>query len=135
MIKTYKELRQLPTHEERFKYLATMSTVGESTFGFNRYLNQMFYHSTEWKKFRRDMIIRDKGCDLGIEDRPIKGRVILHHINPISEDDILDGIECLMDPNNVICVSHQTHNAIHYGDYDLVNSDLITRVQGDTKLW
>ena len=133
---TYKELIQLSTFEDRFEYLRIGANIGEETFGFNRYLNQSFYHSPEWKRFRREIILRDDGCDLAIKDRPIKGRVILHHLNPISESDIFDHTDVLFDPNNVICVSHDTHNALHYGDISLLApSSVNERLPGDTKLW
>lgn len=135
IMKTYKELSRLESFEERFNYLALNSEVGMDTFGFNRYLNQGFYKSKEWKRLRNQIIIRDNGCDLGCEDRPIFGRIILHHINPITEDDIINSVDCLLDPENLICVSHDTHNAIHYGSLDLIKKDVVERTKGDTKLW
>lgn len=113
--KTYNELIQFSTFEDRFNYLKLSGNVGEDTFGFDRYLNQNFYRSAEWKRFRKDIIIRDNGCDLGISDRPIFGKIFLHHITPITPEDIIDSTECLLDPNNVICMSFETHNALHYG--------------------
>jgi hypothetical protein len=135
MNKSYRELRSLQTFEERFEYLRLGGVVGESTFGFQRYLNQTFYHSTEWRHFRRDIIIRDNGCDLGIPDREISGRIIIHHINPITVEDIELSRPCIMDPNNAICVSHDTSNAIHYGDESLLIQLPRERRKGDTSLW
>ena len=135
-IKTYSELVLLPTFEERFEYLKLNGAVGEETFGFDRYLNQAFYSSIEWKKFRRDMIVRDMGCDLGIEDREIRGTIILHHLNPISVEDIVNkNISVLLNPENVICVSSNTHLAIHYGDSNLLITAPIERSKNDTCPW
>ena len=135
-IKTYSELIKIPTFEDRYRYCRIGGTVGEDTFGFDRYLNQMFYKTKEWRDFRRDMIVRDMGCDLGIEDREIGGLIILHHIEPINQDDILrKRIEVLMNPDNVICVSFNTHNAIHYGDESLLITDLVERSKNDTCPW
>ena len=135
-IKTYSELITFPTFEERFEYLKFDGIVGLETFGFDRYLNQQFYNSYEYRKFRRSIIIRDNGCDLGIDDRPINGLIILHHINPISKDDILKrNIRALLDPENSISVSHRTHNAIHYGDSNSLITDPIDRKINDTCPW
>lgn len=135
--KSYSSLITLPTFEERFHYLKLDSTIGKETFGFDRYLNQTFYSTLEWKNFRRDMIIRDMGCDLGISDRIIGGTIILHHINPIAIADIRQrNIEVLLNPENVICVSHNTHNAIHYGDESLLTpSSIVERRPNDTCPW
>ena len=134
--KTYSELITLPTFIERFNYLKLQGEVGMETFGFDRWLNQVFYSSKEWKDFRRDMIIRDMGCDLGIEDREIQGAIFLHHINPITIDDIrYRRIEKLLNPENVICVSFTTHQAIHYGDESLLISEPIERNRNDTCPW
>lgn len=135
MIKSYKELRCLRSFEERFEYLKLGGVVGRSTFGVDRYLNQNFYHSTEWRQFRRDIIIRDNGCDLGIVGREISDRIILHHINPITIEDIELRRRCILDPNNVICTSHNTSNAIHYGDKSLLIRLPQERRKGDTNLW
>lgn len=137
MILTYSHLLTLPTFEERFRYLKLGGEIGKETFGFDRYLNQAFYSTLEWKNFRRDMIIRDMGCDLGIPDREIGGIIILHHINPISMADIRQrNIEVLLNPENVICVSHNTHNAIHYGDESILTpSSLVERRPNDTCPW
>ena len=134
-IKTYSELITFPTFEERYAYLRIGGTVGEDTFGFHRYLNQKFYSTTEWKRFRREIILRDKGCDLGILDREIGGIIILHHIMPLEIDDIMHHRDCLLDPENVICVSLNTHNAIHYGDDRLLMKDPIVRTPNDTCPW
>lgn len=135
-IKTYSELIRLPTFEERYRYLRLQGDVGKETFGFDRYLNQKFYSTIEWRNFRRDIIIRDNGCDLGIEDRLIGGTIILHHINPISVNDIRNkNIQVLLNPENVICVSHNTHNAIHYGDENLLIVNPIERSKNDTCPW
>lgn len=137
MTKSYSTLLTLPTFEERFRYLKFDSDIGKETFGFDRYLNQAFYSTLEWKNFRRDMIVRDLGCDLGIPDREIAGLIILHHINPISIADIRQrNINILLNPENVICVSHKTHNAIHYGDESILTpSSLVERRPNDTCPW
>lgn len=135
-IKCYSELITIPTYEGRFEYLQLDGIVGKETFGFDRYLNQQFYNSYEYRKFRRDMIIRDKGCDMGIEEYPINGLIFLHHINPIAPDDILSrNIRILLDPENTICVSFPTHNAIHYGDSSLLITNPIERKPNDTCPW
>lgn len=135
MIKTYNDLIRLPTFEERFRYLKIGGTVGESTFGFERYLNQRFYHSDEWKAIRRDIIIRDMGLDLACQDHDISGLIIVHHMNPISVEDLSDSTEFLLNPKYLICVSDLTHKAIHYGNEDLLPKGLVERRPGDTKLW
>ena len=136
-IRTYSELITLPTFEERFEYLKLGGIVGEETFGYDRWLNQAFYNSTEWRRFRRDIIVRDMGCDLGIEDREIQGTIIVHHINPIPKYAIERRLlDLLMNPENAICVSHNTHNAIHYSDESLlVPTKLIVRELNDTCPW
>ena len=135
-IKTYSELITLPTFEERYRYLRMGGSVGKETFGFDRYLNQKFYSSLEWRRFRRDVILRDMGCDLGIEDRVIQGPIVIHHLNAINQRDIQEkNIRVLLDFENVICVSHNTHNAIHYGDDSLLFTDPIVRTKNDTCPW
>ena len=115
MIKrSYKELIRFKTFEERYNYLKLIGSVGQSTFGFDRYLNQALYNSEKWRKVRREVIIRDNGFDLGINDMPISSKIIIHHMNPITEEDILNQNEEIFDPNYLICVSERTHNAIHY---------------------
>lgn len=134
-IRTYSELITLQTFEERYKYARLGGRVGESTFGYERYLNQLFYESKEWRDFRRSIIIRDRGCDLGILDREISGLIMIHHLNPISVDDILQRRECLLDPENAICASPNTHRAIHYGDEGLLIKAPIVRSKNDTCPW
>lgn len=135
IIRTYSELIQLKTFEERFEYLKLDGIVGRETFGFDRYLNQMFYTSIEWKKFRRDIILRDNGCDLAIPGLDIVGKVFIHHLNPITKEDILNRTEYLMNPEFVICSSKLTHDAIHYGDSDLLPKGPIERKRNDTCPW
>ena len=133
--RTYSELITIPTFEERYEYLRLGGEVGKETFGFERYLNQVFYKSREWKAFRRDIIVRDLGCDLGILDREIKGSVIIHHMRPITSDDIIQRSRWLLDPENAICVSDNTHKAIHYGDKSLLITEPIVRREFDTCPW
>ena len=137
MIRTYRELIQLPTFEERFEYLKLNAAVSAETFGFDRYFNQKFYRSDEWKAIRRAVILRDNGCDLGLEDNPIDGKILVHHMNPISLEDIEQSSDILMDPNYLITVSHVTHNAIHYGTESPVSKyeGYAERTPGDTQLW
>lgn len=135
MSKSYSELIRLETFEERFDYLKLSARIGEDTFGCERYLNQLFYRSPEWQRFRRQVIIRDDGNDLGIEGRDIGKRIEVHHINPITVKDIEEQNECLFDMENVICTSPRTHKAIHYGDKSLLPSDPIERKPNDTCPW
>lgn len=136
MARTYQHLLTLPTFEERFRYLKLDGKVGQETFGFDRYFNQEFYRSTEWKQIRNWVIARDQGCDLAIFDRQIFGRIYVHHMNPISLDDIKDATDYLLNPDYLICVSKETHDAIHYGDGSLLTcSKPIERAPGDTRLW
>ena len=114
MIRRYSELLTLPSYYDRLNYLRCEGVVTQETFGPNRHFNQAFYHSTEWKRVRREVIFRDNGCDLGISGLPIRGRILIHHLNPITIDDIHDGNNCLFDLENLICCSFDTHNAIHY---------------------
>ena len=134
-IKTYSELIQLPTFEERFQYLKLSGEVGKETFGFDRYLNQNFYRSAAWKRVRDQVIVRDNGCDLGIDDRTIYGKILIHHMNPINDRDILDLTDILLNPEYLVCVSHITHNAIHYSDESLLPSEPIVRFKNDTCPW
>ena len=134
-IRTYSELIQLPTFEERFDYLRLDGVVGKDTFGFDRYLNQQFYRSSEWKRIRNQVIVRDNGCDLGIDEYEIHGRILIHHMNPISIEDLRYMSDLLMNPEYLICVSHRTHNAIHYGDESLIVTAPIERSQNDTCPW
>lgn len=136
MNRTYSELITLPTFEERFKYLQLNGAVGRDTFGFDRYLNQYIYQrSQRWKSVRDKIIVRDNGCDLGVEGYSIYGRIIIHHMNPISVEDILSDRDWIFDPEFLICVSHRTHNAIHYGDESLLPQTLIERTKNDTCPW
>lgn len=136
MIRSYSELITLPTFEERYHYLKLGGVVGEETFGYDRYLNQVFYSSKEWKTFRRDIIVRDMGCDLGIEDREIGRTILIHHMNPITLADIHQrNLDVLLNPENVICTSLNTHNAIHYGDESLLVLAPIERSRNDTCPW
>ena len=135
MTKSYKELISLRTFDERFEYLRLGGAVGRTTFGFDRYLSQSFYCSREWKAVRNMAIVRDAGCDLASPDRVIPDRVVIHHINPISQEDIELSKDSIFDLDNLICVSHATHNAIHYGDASLLPRLPKERKQGDTQLW
>lgn len=135
MIKTYSSAIAIPKFEDRYAYLKLGGKVGEDTFGHSRYLNQVFYKSKEWKDFRDYIVIRDEGCDLGCKDHPISGRIYIHHLNPISQKDILDRADLLLDPENAICVSFDTHQAIHYGDESLLRLDPIERRPNDTCPW
>ena len=134
-IRTYSELILLPTFEERFKYLQLNGRVGDDTFGFDRYINQNFYRSTEWKRIRDLIIMRDNGCDLALEGYEIYGRILIHHMNPITVKDVELSTEYLMNPEYLICVTHNTHNAIHYGDEKLINKGLVVRTKNDTCPW
>jgi len=134
-IRTYSELITFPTFEERFRYLQLKGRVGDETFGFDRYLNQLFYNSREWRDLRNEVIVRDHGCDLGIEDRVIYGRVMIHHMNPISVDDILKRSDFLLNPEYLISTISTTHNAIHYGDESLLFQAPIERRKNDTCPW
>lgn len=135
-IKSYSELSQLETFEERFEYLRLDGIVGKDTFGFDRIFNQKFYRSEEWKQVRDFVIVRDNGCDLGVEGHEIYGnRIIIHHMNPISIDDIRHSTHNLLDPEYLITTIHQTHNAIHYGDEDQLIKAPIERVRNDTCPW
>lgn len=134
-IKRYSELIQLPTFEERYEYLRLNGEVGKDTFGFDRYLNQNFYRSAEWKRVRDQVIVRDNGCDLGIEDRMIHGKILIHHMNPINENDILQHSDFLLNPEYLISVTHATHNAIHYGDSEKLMKGPIIRTPNDTCPW
>lgn len=135
MIRTYSELSRLETFEERFRYLAIGGYVGRSTFGFDRYLNQQFYTSRQWKMVRHHVIVRDQGCDLGVEGYDIFHRLVIHHMNPMSQDDITQGEAHILDPEVLITTTHRTHNAIHFGDERLLLRKPIERRPGDTKLW
>ena len=134
-IKTYSELITFSTFEERFDYLQLKGIVGQETFGFDRYLNQILYNSKEWKHLRNEIIVRDNGCDLALEGFEIHGRILIHHINPITIDDVIKRREMVFDPENLICVTHNTHNAIHYGDKSLLITGPVERRANDTCPW
>lgn len=135
MIKNYSELIKLHTYIERFNYLKLGGQVGMETFGYDRYLNQILYRSSEWKRFRRDIILRDNGCDLGSEGYEIYGKILVHHINPITVEDVINRKPIIFDPENVISCSLNTHNAIHYGDEELLVTDPVIRTKNDTCPW
>jgi hypothetical protein len=133
---TYNELITLPSFEERFNYLRLNGRCSEETFGGHRLLNQMLYRSPQWKDIRQRVIIRDNGCDLGIEDRPIQKYLMIHHINPITIEQVVNFDPAIFDLNNLICCSKETHNAIHYGDgTNLTPTNITERTPGDTRLW
>ena len=136
-LRCYSELITLPKFLQRFSYLKLNGSVGEETFGFDRYLNQKFYKLPEWKTVRREIILRDFGCDLGCEDREIPEgeRIIVHHMNPMSIKDVANKLDWILDPEFLICVTDNTHKAIHYGDESLLYSDPIERRPNDTILW
>lgn len=134
-IRTYSELITLPTFEERFEYLKLEGIVGKDTFGFDRYINQAFYRSKEWKQIRDFVIVRDNGCDLGVEDRTIYGKILIHHMNPITVKDIQASSDYLMNPEYLISTTHNTHNAIHYGNQSLLQKLPIERTPYDMCPW
>lgn len=134
-IRTYSELITLPTFKERFNYLRLNGRVGSDTFGFDRYLNQNFYRSQEWKRIRNEVILRDNGCDLGCEGYEIYGRILIHHMNPITIKDIAQSTEYLLNPEYLISTVHNTHNAIHYSDESILCLGPIERKQNDTCPW
>ena len=135
MIRSYSELRRFDTFDARFEYLKLRGAVGTATFGFDRYVNQRFYTSYEWKRARQEVILRDKGCDLGISGYEIHSNLLIHHMNPMSVDDIIHGEEWIFDPEYLITTTHNTHNAIHFGDDRLLPKVVMSRVPNDTKLW
>lgn len=133
--RSYNELRRIEGFEERFRYLALNGSVGSSTFGYDRWLNQRFYTSREWRQLRDHVIARDNGCDLGVDGYEIHDKIIVHHMNPMIVDDLLAGEESIMDPNFLVVTSHRSHNAIHYGDESLLPRKYVPRERGDTRLW
>ena len=135
IIRTYSELIALPTFEERYRYLRLGGIVGEETFGFERYLNQIFYKSGEWRALRNHIIVRDNGCDLGVDGYEIQGRILIHHMNPITSEDILKRSDFLLNPEYLISTSHNTHQAITYGDESLLIQAPIVRTKNDTCPW
>lgn len=134
-LRNYSELRRLQTFEERFDYLRLRGSVGHPTFGYERYINQRFYTSREWKQVRNEVIARDYGLDLGVDGYEIYDRIIIHHMNPMSPDDIIHDDDSILDPRYLITTTHRTHNAIHYGDRDQLFPLMAERSFGDTKLW
>lgn len=134
-VKTYSDLRHYQTFEDRFEYLRLHGRVGRETFGFDRHMNQAFYTSREWRNLRHVVIARDEGCDLGLPGYEIFDQVYIHHMNPITPDDIKHGNDAILDPEYLITVTHRTHNAIHYGDRSNLPQPLVERRPGDTKLW
>lgn len=134
-IRTYHEMIRLPTFEERFEYLKLSGSVGAETFGFDRYLNQDFYRSEEWKRVRRAVIARDSGCDLAVRGREMDSGIHVHHMNPIGPEDILEHSDRLLNPEYLVCVSDVTHKAIHYGNSDSIVRDPVERRPGDTCPW
>lgn len=136
-LRTYSELNMFQTFEDRFRYLALRGQVGDATFGYDRWLNQDFYKSREWRHIRQYVIARDEGCDLGVPGREVPDgvRLLIHHMNPIVSEDIIHGDEDIIDPEYLITVTHQTHNAIHYGDERQLPRLFVERRPGDTTLW
>jgi len=135
MFRKYSELRRLFTFEERYEYLRLGGIVGESTFGFDRYINQDFYRSREWRTVRDQVIVRDNGCDLGVDGYDIHGNLLVHHMNPMTADDVVHSEEWILNPEYLITTTQDTHNAIHYGDKTLLKTPFVPRIPGDTKLW
>lgn len=134
-VRSYTELRALSTFADRFRYLSLRGRVGDPTFGSERYVNQHFYRSREWKRARDWVIDRDRGCDLGLEGFEIHDRIYIHHMNPMTVEEIAGGDDRILDPEFLICVTHRTHNAIHYGDESAIPRVFVERQPGDTKLW
>lgn len=135
MNKSYAELIRIHTFEDRFEYLKLGGIVGHSTFGFDRHINQAFYRSSEWRHIRDHVIVRDNGCDLGVEGYEINGELLVHHINPMESDDIVHALDWILDPNYLITTTKNTHNAIHYGDRSKLAKPLVERRPGDTRPW
>lgn len=135
MIRTYSELEQFDSFEDRFRYLVLQGDVGVATFGFDRHINQQFYRSREWRRIRHHVAARDLGCDLGVEGYEIHGHVLIHHMNPINVHDIAHGDPDILDPEFLITTTQRTHNAIHFGDERHLPRPLAVRVPGDTRLW
>lgn len=133
--RTYSELSRIPTFEERFEYLRLSGEVGSATFGYDRWMNQDFYRSHEWRQVRNEVIARDYGLDLGVEGYEIHHRILIHHMNPMTVNDLASANDQNLDPEFLITTTHQTHNAIHYGDASLLQQPLVERVPGDTRLW
>lgn len=134
-VRTYSELQRINSFEDRYRYLALSGSVGSSTFGFDRWINQQFYRSSQWKQIRNHVIARDLGCDLGVEGYEIHDSVLIHHMNPMTVSDVVHGNSSILDPEFLISTTHRTHNAIHYGDEKLLPQPFVERRPGDTKLW
>ena len=134
-VRSWSELRLISSFEARYEYLRVDGSVGQETFGFDRYLNQMFYTSREWRQVRQKVIARDLGCDLGVEGYEIFDKIIIHHMNPMTVEEVTHGDDRILDPEFLISTTHRTHNAIHYGDKELLPKRFISRSPGDTKLW
>lgn len=134
-IRCYSELKRLATFDDRYQHLKLRADVGVPTFGYDRWLNQRFYTSREWKQVRDEVITRDLGCDLGIVGYEIYDRVLIHHMNPLTTNDLLDGDDVLLNPEYLITTSHRTHNAIHFGDERQLPKQFVPRSRGDTRLW
>lgn len=135
IIKCYSDLKQIDSFKERFLYLKLRGIVGEETFGYDRYVNQQLYKSQKWRNTRRDIIIRDNGCDLGIDGYELDDYIIVHHMNPITLEDIEEERDIIFNPENLICCSSRTHKAIHFGDENLLPKEFVSRRPGDTCLW
>jgi hypothetical protein len=135
MSRSYTDLQRISDFKERYNYLRLNSSIGVATFGFDRYLNQQFYKSTQWGQVRHHVIVRDRGCDLGVEGYELHDRITIHHMNPMTVRDITSGEDWILDPEFLISVGHRTHNAIHYGDETLLPRPFVVRRPGDTKLW
>lgn len=135
ILRTYSEMIKLKTFKERFDYLKLDGTVGNTTFGYDRYLNQQFYRSPEWRRIRDRVISRDNGCDLGVDGKTIYGRLIIHHMNPVTISDVVSRNGIVLDPEYLVCVGDVTHNALHYGDYSLIPSAPVDRKPNDTCPW
>lgn len=135
MIRTYSELRRIDGFLDRFRYLQLRGEVGAATFGFDRYMNQQFYRSREWRQLRQHVIARDEGCDLGVEGYEIYDRIYIHHMNPMTVEDVEHGNQDILNPEYLISTTHKTHNAIHYGDERLLPKPIVARHPGDTTLW
>ena len=135
MTRCYTDLIQLPTFKERYEYLRLAEIVGRDTFGFDRYLNQKFYHSAEWKKIRRDVIIRDEGRDLAMEGYELQDNIFIHHMNPMAPEDLINVPEWILNPEYLVCVSKRTHDAIHFGDASILPQLPMERTPNDTCPW
>lgn len=134
-VRTWSELQRIQSFEERYEYLRLRGSVGHTTFGYDRHINQQFYTSRQWRQVRQHVIARDLGCDLGVEGFDIHDKIIIHHMNPMTVEHVVHGEEHILDPEFLITTTHRTHNAIHYGDEQLLPRQLVVRQPGDTRLW